>query len=201
MSRYVLVVVGTSYGGLQAMSTMLDGIPAGFGAAIAFVQHRSKDSDETLVRVLQEHSVLPVREAEDKMPIRTGRVYVAPPDYHLLVDAEFFALSTEAPVGFSRPSIDVFLESAAEAFGSRVIGVVLTGANADGARGLGAVKAAGDAGCGDRRLGRRRHPSARGDRPLPLRALLPVSSVFLTLLGRRSRCPAPPGGSERRPGA
>ena len=143
MSRYVLVVVGTSYGGLQAMSTLLDGIPVDFGAAIAFVQHRSKDSDETLVRVLQEHSVLPVREAEDKMPIRTGRVYVAPPDYHLLVDAEFFALSTEAPVGYSRPSIDVFLESAAEAFGSRVIGVVLTGANADGARGLRAVKAAG----------------------------------------------------------
>lgn len=143
MSRFVLVAVGASYGGLQAMSMLLDGIPAAFGAALVFVQHRSKDSDETLVNVLQEHSRLPVQEAEDKLPIRAGRVYVAPPDYHLLVDAETFALSTEAPVAYSRPSIDVFLESASEAFGDRVVGVVLTGANADGARGLLAVKQAG----------------------------------------------------------
>ena len=143
MNRYVLVAVGTSYGGLHAMSSLLEGIPAGFGAAIVFVQHRSKDSDDTLVRVLQDHSRLPAREAEDKLPIVAGHVYVAPPDYHLLVDGDTFALSTEAPVAYSRPSIDVFFESAAEAYGEHAIGVVLTGANADGAVGLRAIKLAG----------------------------------------------------------
>jgi two-component system chemotaxis response regulator CheB len=143
MSDYLIVAIGTSYGGLHAMSTLLEHLPGDFAPAIVLVQHRSPDSDETLVRVLQDHSALPVTEAEDKEPIVGGRVYVAPPDYHLLVDVDAFALSTDAPVAYSRPSIDVFFESAAEAFGPRTIGVVLTGANADGAAGLRAIKQAG----------------------------------------------------------
>lgn len=133
---YELVVIGTSYGGLQAVSTLLGGLPADFGAAIVVVQHRSKDSDETLVHLLQDHSRLPVREAEDKERIEPRTVYVAPPDYHTLVERGELALSVDAPVVFSRPSIDVLFETAAEAYGARAIGVVLTGANADGSMGL-----------------------------------------------------------------
>jgi two-component system chemotaxis response regulator CheB len=138
-----LVAVGTSYGGLQALSILLEGIPATFPAAIAIVQHRSRDSDDTFQRLLQDHSKLPVQEVEDKEPIVGSCVYVAPPDYHLLVERRAFALSVDAPVAFSRPSIDVFFESAAEAMGPKVVGVLLTGANADGARGLQEIRAAG----------------------------------------------------------
>jgi two-component system chemotaxis response regulator CheB len=138
-----VVVVGTSYGGLQALSTLLGAIPADFPFPLAVVQHRSRDSDETLSRLLQERSKLRVREVFDKEPIAAGHVYIGPPDYHLLVEGATFALSVDAPVAFSRPSIDVFFESAADALGPRVIGVLLTGANADGAMGLKRIKQRG----------------------------------------------------------
>src|SRR5207237_10017593 len=86
---------------------------------------------------------LPLCEAEDKEPLRGPGVYLGPPDYHLLVEPESLALSTEEPVAYSRPSIDVLFESAAYAFGSSVIGVLLTGANQDGTRGLPAIKGQG----------------------------------------------------------
>lgn len=142
-SQYELVVVGTSYGGLQAISTLLDGLPESFPAAVVIVQHRSKDSDGTLVELLREHSRLPIDEAEDKQAIAPGRVFLAAPDYHLLVDGASFALSVDAPVVFSRPSIDVLFESAAESYRERLVGVVLTGANADGAAGLRRIKELG----------------------------------------------------------
>jgi two-component system chemotaxis response regulator CheB len=135
-----LVAVGTSYGGLQALGVILAGLPAEFAPAVAVVQHRSRDSDETLARLLQDHSRLAVREVDDKEPIVGGTVFIAPPDYHLLVEDGAFALSTEAPVAYSRPSIDVFFESAAEALGALAVGVLLTGANADGAAGLRKIK-------------------------------------------------------------
>lgn len=143
MGAREIVAVGTSYGGLQALSDLLEGIPADFAPAIAVVQHRSRDSDDTFARLLQDHSRLPVSEVDDKEPIEGSRVYVAPPDYHLLVEDRSFALSVDAPVAFSRPSIDVFFESAAEAYGRGVVGVLLTGANADGASGLQTIRAAG----------------------------------------------------------
>src|SRR5207302_3541744 len=93
--------------------------------------------------VLSARSPLPVCEAGDKDGIQGGRVYVAPPDYHLLVEPDGFALSIDEPVGFSRPSIDVLMESAADAYGSRMIGVILTGASADGAAGLELVRRRG----------------------------------------------------------
>jgi len=142
MSPYV-VVVGTSYGGLQALSMLLGGLPADFGAAMVVVQHRSRDSDETLSRLLQDRTSLPVVEVDDKDAIEPGHIFIAPPDYHLLIEGKTFALSTEAPVAFSRPSIDVLFESAAEALGDRVVGVLLTGANADGAVGLVRIKQRG----------------------------------------------------------
>jgi len=133
---YDLVVVGTSWGGLAALKTLVGALPASFRMAVTLVQHRHKDSDHVLRALLQERSHLNVCEVEDKMPIEEGHIYVAPPDYHTLIEPGHFALSTEAPVRFSRPSIDVTFNSAADAYGHRVVGVVLTGANNDGASGL-----------------------------------------------------------------
>jgi len=139
-ARYDLVVMGTSTGGLHALTRLLSGLPATFPLPIAIVQHRSRDSDERLTNLLSGSSQIPVVEAEDKEPLRGPGVYLGPPDYHLLIEAEGLALSTEEPVGYSRPSIDVLFESAAYSHGSGVIGVLLTGANQDGTRGLKRIK-------------------------------------------------------------
>lgn len=128
-------MIGASAGGLDAVCSILSALPARLGAAVVVVQHRSKDSD-ALCEVWEGCTDLPVAEATDKMPIEPGYVYVAPPDYHLLVEAGFFSLSVDAPELYSRPSIDVAFESAADSYGGRVVGVVLTGANHDGSRGL-----------------------------------------------------------------
>ena len=133
---YDLVVVGTSWGGLDALRTLVSGLPETFKMAVTLVQHRHKDSDHLLRMLLQERSALEVCEVEDKMPLEQGRIYVAPPDYHTLVEPGHFSLSTEAPVRFSRPSIDVTFHSAADSYGHRTVGIVLTGANADGSEGL-----------------------------------------------------------------
>jgi two-component system chemotaxis response regulator CheB len=133
---YDIVVVGTSWGGLAALRTLVGGLPRDFMMAVTLVQHRHKDSDQLLRVLLQERSALEVCEVEDKMPIEHGRVYVAPPDYHTLVERGHFSLSTEAPVRYSRPSIDVTFISAADSYAHRTVGIVLTGANADGAEGL-----------------------------------------------------------------
>ena len=135
---YQVIAIGCSWGGLEAVSSLFEGLPVDLPAALIVAQHRQHARSE-LAHLLGQHTSWPVCEADDKEPIRPGQVYLAPPGYHLLVDGERFALSTEAPVGGSRPSIDVMFESVAEAFGPRVIGVVLTGANADGAEGLRAV--------------------------------------------------------------
>jgi len=133
---YDLVVVGASWGGLDALRTLVTGLPASFPMAVTLVQHRHKDSDQLLNTLLQEYSSLPVCEVEDKMPLEKGRIYVAPADYHTLVEPGHFSLSTEGPVRFSRPSIDVTFHSAADSYGHRAVGVVLTGANEDGTEGL-----------------------------------------------------------------
>lgn len=140
---FELVVVGTSLGGLHALEVLLAGLPKGFPVSVAVVQHRHKDSENTLSFFLQQHSLLPLKEPEDKEAIVPGQVYLAPADYHLLVEPGSFALSTEAPVEYARPSIDVLFESAADAYAEKVIGVILTGANQDGAQGLAKIKAHG----------------------------------------------------------
>jgi two-component system chemotaxis response regulator CheB len=133
---YDLVVVGTSWGGLAALRTLVAGLPDSFQMAVTLVQHRHKDSDHLLRTLLQERSTLRVFEVEDKMPLEHGHIYVAPPNYHTLVESGYFSLSTDAPVRFSRPSIDVTFSSAADSYTHRTVGIVLTGANADGAEGL-----------------------------------------------------------------
>jgi two-component system chemotaxis response regulator CheB len=133
---YEIVVVGTSWGGLSALRELIRGLPGDFGLPLVVVQHRHKQSDHLLTGLLQDHTSLCVAEVEDKAPIAPGNVFIAPADYHLLVDAGYFSLSTDEPVRFSRPSIDVTFVSAADSYGDRSVGVVLTGANADGSRGL-----------------------------------------------------------------
>ena len=136
-----LVVIGSSWGGLHAVGAVLAGLPAGFPAAVAIAQHRdAAPEDGALAAMLGTRGPLAVHEAEDKVPIEAGRAYLAPPDYHLLVERDGFALSIDERVQHSRPSIDVLFESAADAYGERVVGVVLTGANADGAAGLRRIK-------------------------------------------------------------
>jgi two-component system chemotaxis response regulator CheB len=139
---FEIVVVGTSYGGLSALQIVLPALAKDFPLPLVVVQHRGKDSDN-LCEFLQRHSALPLGEPNDKEAIAPGRVYLAPRDYHLLIERDGFALSTEAPVGYARPSVNVLFESAAEIYQERVIGVVLTGANTDGARGLAKIKAYG----------------------------------------------------------
>lgn len=142
MSAPAIVVVGVSAGGLRALGILLSGLPATFPVPIAVVQHRAADS-VLLASLLQARAKLRVCEVEDKQPLEAGVVHLAPPDYHLLVDRGHFSLTKDAPVAFSRPSIDVLFISAADALGPGVIGVVLTGANRDGARGLARVAARG----------------------------------------------------------
>lgn len=142
MSKYDLIAIGASAGGFEAVCRIVSRLPADFDIPVALVQHRAKES-RALAGLLQDCCALRVSEVEDKQPIEPRNLYVAPPDYHMLVDDGAFSLSTEGLVGYSRPSIDVFFDSAADAFGPGVIGVVLTGANTDGSKGLRKIVARG----------------------------------------------------------
>ena len=141
MRRGDVVALGASWGGLHAIGDVLAGLPADFPVPVVVAQHRAADSDDGLLsHLLGRRTALRVADAEDKDALEPGRVLLAPPGYHLLVeDPGSVALSTEAAHLFSRPSIDVLLESVADAYGPRAIAVVLTGSNADGALGLEAV--------------------------------------------------------------
>jgi two-component system, chemotaxis family, protein-glutamate methylesterase/glutaminase len=130
-----IVVIGVSAGGLDAVCAILGELPPQLAFAFIIVQHRSKDST-ALCEVLERCSRVPVHEAADKDRIEVGHAYLAPADYHLFVDDGHFALSVDAPEFYSRPSIDLAFESIADYYGSRAIGVVMTGANRDGSRGL-----------------------------------------------------------------
>jgi two-component system chemotaxis response regulator CheB len=143
VSAVALVAIGASWGGLHAIETVLSALPEDFGAPIVIAQHRQIDSDGMLVRLLDARCSLTVCDAEDKQGLEPGTVLVAPPDYHLLVEADTVALSVDAPLNFSRPSIDILFSSAADAYGARMAGVILTGANADGALGLAQIAGRG----------------------------------------------------------
>jgi two-component system chemotaxis response regulator CheB len=140
---FEIVVIGASYGGLSALQILLPDLSPEFPAPIVIVQHRKKDADDGLCEYLRKRSRLPLIEPNDKEKVEPGCVYLAPRDYHLLIEKSIFALSTESPVGFARPSIDVLFESAADVYHDRVVGVILTGANRDGARGLAKIKSFG----------------------------------------------------------
>jgi two-component system chemotaxis response regulator CheB len=142
-SPFGLVIVGASWGGLQALRWVLEGLPADFPTPIVVAQHRSSHSSDVMVRIVQTHSPLAISEASDKDVIEPGHVYIAPPDYHLLVEPGSLALSTDEFVHYSRPSIDVAFESAADAYADRLVGVILTGSNTDGSAGLRRIRDTG----------------------------------------------------------
>lgn len=141
--KFEIVAIGVSYGGLEALEIILSGLPKTFSMAIAIAQHRHKSSDGELIDFLQRCSLLPISEARDKQAILAGQVYIAPSDYHLMVNSRHFALSTEAPVISARPSINVLFESVADAYGEQAIAVILTGSSNDGAKGLAKINAYG----------------------------------------------------------
>ncbi len=138
-----LIVIGCSLGGMNALTTILGPLPADFPVPIAIVQHRARTSNERLPAYFRRATKLAVVDAVDKEWPRPGHVYFAPSDYHLLVSRGELSLSVDEPVSYSRPSIDVLFESAADAYGSQLIGIVLTGNNADGARGAKRIKQRG----------------------------------------------------------
>ncbi|MDC8012721.1 chemotaxis protein CheB [Tahibacter soli] len=146
------VAVGASAGGVEALIRLLSALPADWPAALLVVLHLPRDRPSLLVDLFAPRCALRVVEAIDKEPIVPGTAYIAPPDYHFLVEAgeagepPHAALSVDDFVQYSRPSIDVLFESAADVFGPRLAGVILTGANDDGAAGLRAVRRAGGVG-------------------------------------------------------
>jgi two-component system, chemotaxis family, protein-glutamate methylesterase/glutaminase len=142
--QYELICVGASWGGLDAVGRLLASLPVQVDLPVVVAQHRhSSSAPGSLPDLLRMRIRRPVQDAEDKMAIERGNVYIAPADYHLLVEHGSFALSVDERVQFARPSIDVLFESAAYAYGPGVIGIILTGANEDGAAGLATVKRRG----------------------------------------------------------
>lgn len=138
-----VVVLGASLGGLEALRTVLEGLPGDLDAAVAVVQHRHKTSGAGLGELLGGATPLPIVEPDDGAPLVNGTIYVAPPDYHLLIERGHVSLSVDDPVRYARPSIDVLFESAVQAYGGSVVAALLTGSNDDGAAGLEAVHRAG----------------------------------------------------------
>lgn len=143
-SRIDAVVIGASAGGVEALSVLLPKLPASLRAAVFIVLHLPRGRPSLLSEIFAPKCAVPVKEAEDKEPVQPGVVYFAPPDYHLLVDeGPRVALSVDDAVHYSRPSVDVLFESAADIYGQRLLGLILTGASEDGAAGLEAVRTAG----------------------------------------------------------
>jgi two-component system chemotaxis response regulator CheB len=140
---FELIVIGASWGGMRALAKVLRPLPADFEIPIVVTLHRSSSGEDLLEEALARDSNLKLVTAHDKDPLLAGHVHVAPANYHLLVEPGHLALSTDAYVQFARPSIDVLFESAADVYGERVVGVLLTGANEDGAAGLARIAAGG----------------------------------------------------------
>lgn len=141
---FAAIVIGASAGGFHALIQLLEGIPRGYAVPIILVQHRWKNSGDLLEELLQRRCQITIKQADEKDRIVPGVAYVAPPDYHLLVETDHtLSLSSDLRVCYSRPSIDVLFESAAFAYKNKLIGIILTGANNDGAQGISAIKASG----------------------------------------------------------
>jgi two-component system chemotaxis response regulator CheB len=162
---------------------------------VCVVQHRSRDSD-ALCEVLQDCTRLPLAEVTDKTEIEAGRVFLAPADYHLLVEEGHFSLSVDEPEMFSRPSIDIAFESAAESYGERVIGIVLTGANRDGSRGLRhIVDRGGRAIVQDPLTAEVRVMPSAAIQAVPEAEVIPISAIAARILSLQ---PAPAASREER---
>ena len=135
--KYETIVIGVSSGGMNVMKIMFSLLPKDFNTPIIIVQHISPRSDNKWIKLLNEKSNLPIKEADEKEKIEKGNVYIAPPNYHLLIEKnKTFSLTIDERVNFARPSIDVLFDSAAEAYENKLIGIVLTGSNNDGTNGI-----------------------------------------------------------------
>ncbi|AKG23953.1 chemotaxis protein CheB [Calothrix sp. 336/3] len=161
--NFKLIVIGTSFGGLEALKILISPLPKTFSIPLAVVIHRHKESDDSLVKILQKNSSLIIKEVEDKEDILPGYVYLAPANYHLLIEKKlhfaskiypqrddflpniqtYFSLSIDAPVSYARPAIDVLFETAADCYGEKLIAIILTGANQDGVNGMRKIKGRG----------------------------------------------------------
>jgi two-component system chemotaxis response regulator CheB len=142
--RVEAVVIGASAGGIDALLTILPALPAGLELAVVCILHMPGDRESRLAELFGQRVPLPVREAADKQAVEPGVIYFAVPGYHLSIERDrTFSLSCEAPVHFARPAIDVLMESAADAYGPMLAGVLLTGANQDGADGMAHIQACG----------------------------------------------------------
>jgi two-component system chemotaxis response regulator CheB len=142
--QYEAIVIGVSSGGMSALKIIFSTLPAHFSIPIIIVQHLGAHSDSHWIKFLNEKSALKIKEADEKEKIETGHIYIAPPNYHLLIEKnKTFSLTIDERVNYARPSIDVLFESAAEAYKIKLIGIVLTGANNDGTRGIKRIKECG----------------------------------------------------------
>jgi len=141
LKQYDAVVIGVSAGGMEALHIILSVLPKDFPVPILIVQHISPVSDNYLVRFLDDACQIKVKEAEEKIEIEQGTAYIAPPNYHMLVETDkTLSLTVDEKVNFARPSVDVLFETAADAYGRNLIGIILTGANKDGSMGLKKIK-------------------------------------------------------------
>ncbi len=139
--RYKAVVIGSSAGGMKALRTIFEGLSPSFRIPVIIVQHISPDSENYLIQILNDQKKLTVKEADEKEKPARGMAYIAPPNYHLLFESDqTFSLTIDERVNYARPSIDVLFETAAEAYKDSLIGIILTGANTDGSRGLKKIK-------------------------------------------------------------
>lgn len=135
------IVIGASFGGLQALRTIILGLPNTFKTPIVIVLHIGNNNIDSFISLLNKNSSFGVKEAEEKEKLKPGTVYFAPPNYHLQIETtRYLSLSADTKVNYSRPSIDVLFETAAWALNNKLVGVLLTGSNADGARGLKTIK-------------------------------------------------------------
>lgn len=143
-TTYKVIVIGGSTGSLDVLLRVLPALQPTLSFAIIIVLHRKNSGDSTLESLLASKTVIPVKEVDDKDPLQANTIYVAPADYHLLIEKDCtFSLDDSEKVNYSRPALDVTFESAADIFGSAVVGILLSGANADGTKGLAAIKKAG----------------------------------------------------------
>ncbi len=142
--NYEAIVIGLSSGGMSALKLIFSVLPADFKTPVIIVQHISARSDNQWIKLLNDKSNLYIKEADEKEKIENGKVYIAPPNYHLMIERDkTFSLTIDERVSFARPSIDVLFESAAEVYKNKLIGVILTGSNNDGTNGLKRIKGCG----------------------------------------------------------
>ncbi len=137
MKAYEAIVIGSSAGGLHALKTLFKGLKPGFNIPIIIAQHLSPHSENYMAQFLDQLNTIKVKEADEREKIKAGYAYIAPPNFHLLIENDrTFSLTVEEKVYYARPSIDILFETAADVFHQKLIGIILTGANHDGANGI-----------------------------------------------------------------